>query len=76
MGASGPVQFNGADRIGIINIHQSMGNTSSLIGQHFPDRNASERTQLNMSQIMWLTGSVPSDGQQGKTNLFFTAHGI
>jgi hypothetical protein len=48
-GASGPVAFAGADRTGIININQHVGNTSLLIGQFSPEvnRNASERLELD-----------------------------
>lgn len=61
-GASGPLQFEGADRIGSIDIKQYVGNASHLLGQFNPERNASDRLQINESMILWLTGSVPTDG--------------
>ena len=66
VGVSGPVQFEGADRSGIINIYQFRGNSSILVGQYLPDRNISQRTQLNESQILWMTGKKPTDGLQGE----------
>ncbi len=65
-GVSGPVQFHGADRVGIINIQQYIGNTSVLIGQYLPDKNESERTTLNEAKIVWMMGKKPEDGRQGK----------
>ena len=66
VGASGPVQFRGADRSGIINIGQYNGNRSTLIGQYLPDRNASDRLVLNTSKIKWLAGERPVDGIRGE----------
>ena len=63
-GASGPVQFTGADRTGIININQRIGNSTQLIGQFYPDRNASERLSINDSFVLWPAGALPSDGSQ------------
>ena len=71
MGVSGPVQFRGADRSGIINIHQYLDNVSVPLGQYLPDRNANERLKLNLSQIRWMTGEVPRDGRQSKHRQFF-----
>jgi len=68
-GASGPVQFAGADRTGIISINQFIGNKSQFIGQFSADvqRNASERMMLLDSSIQWMTrdGLPPSDGTPG-----------
>jgi hypothetical protein len=65
-GASGPVAFEGADRTGIININQHVGNSSQLIGQFSPEanRNASERLELDEADIKWpgSGGFPPSDG--------------
>ena len=66
IGASGPVRFSGADRTGIINIHQYITNSSTLIGQYIPDKNISERLGLNISQVRWVTGDKPTDGRQCK----------
>ena len=69
-GASGPVAFAGADRTGIININQHIGNTSQTIGQFSPEvnRNLSERLVLDETMIRWLTsnGLRPSDGTLGE----------
>jgi len=65
-GASGPVQFVGADRSGIINVEQYVGNGTRQIGQYIPDRNESERLTIIDHQVRWLTGSVPSDGRPRK----------
>lgn len=64
-GASGPLQFEGADRIGSTDIKQYVGNVSRLLGQFNPERNASDRLQINESMILWLTGSIPTDGSLG-----------
>lgn len=68
-GASGPVQFAGADRTGIIRINQFTGNTSHVVGQFSADihRNASERMSLLDRTIHWMTddGLPPSDGTPG-----------
>jgi len=64
-GASGPVQFDGAERTGIININQHIGEIPRLVGQYMPDKlNLSERLSVNESAIVWLTmsGTRPSDG--------------
>ena len=67
-GASGPVQFAGADRTGIIRINQFVGNTSDVVGQFSADmhRNASDRMTLD-GTIHWMTdgGLPPSDGTPG-----------
>jgi len=68
-GASGPVQFAGADRTGIISINQFIGNKSHFIGQFSADvhRNASDRMTLLDNSIQWMTkdGLPPSDGTPG-----------
>ena len=68
-GASGPVQFAGADRTGIIRINQFTGNTSHVVGQFSANihRNASDRMALLGSTIRWMTddGLPPSDGTPG-----------
>ena len=67
VGASGPVQFVGADRNGIINIHQYLAEDQRiLIGQYLPDHVRSERTVLNESQITWLAGEKVMDGPISK----------
>ena len=71
MGVSGPVQFKGADRSGIINIHQYIVNRSVSLGQYLPDRNASERLKLNVSLIKWMTGETPMDGSQSMYDIIF-----
>ena len=72
MGVSGPVQFRGADRSGIINIHQYIVNRSVPLGQYLPDRNESERLKLNVSQIKWMTGETPLDGSQSMYDVVFS----
>ena len=62
-GASGPVRFSGADRTGIINIDQHVGNRSRLVGQYVQEKNASERFYLNESRVVWMEGITPSDGR-------------
>ena len=68
-GASGPVQFAGADRTGIVSIMQFVGNKSQLVGQFSADvrRNASDRMTLQDSSVLWMTkdGLPPSDGTPG-----------
>jgi len=68
-GASGPVQFAGADRTGIISINQLVGNKTRFVGQFSADihRNASERMTLLNGRIQWMTkdGFPPSDGTPG-----------
>jgi len=68
-GASGPVQFAGADRTGIISINQFVGNRTRFVGQFSADihRNASERMTLLDYKIQWITkdGLPPSDGTPG-----------
>ena len=68
-GASGPVEFAGADRTGIINILQFVGNKTRFVGQFSADthRNASERMTLLEKTIHWMTtdGLPPSDGTPG-----------
>jgi len=68
-GASGPVQFVGADRTGIISINNFIGNKSQFVGQFSADvhRNASDRISLMDSSIQWMTkdGLPPSDGTPG-----------
>jgi len=65
-GASGPVQFAGADRTGIVSINQFVGNKSHFVGQFSADihRNASDRMTLLDGVIQWMTedGQLPSDG--------------
>ena len=73
MGVSGPVQFQGADRSGIINIHQRTDNDSVLLGQYLPDRNASEQLKLNVSRIRWMTGETPVDGSQSMYNIIINS---
>lgn len=65
-GASGPMQFEGADRIGIIDLRQYLGNASRWLGQFNPEKNITDRLQISDSMILWVTGSVPSDGSPGK----------
>ena len=60
-GVSGPVQFQGADRTGIININQHVGNSTVEVGQYHHEMNVS--LQLNMSAIVWPAGGIPSDGR-------------
>ena len=60
-GSSGPVQFNGADRAGIVDIHQSITNRSFLIGQYTPGGNASKGLVVNTTLISWPYGK-PKDG--------------
>jgi len=68
-GASGPVQFDGADRTGIIRIKQFIGTKSQFVGHFSADvhRNASDRMILLGSSIHWATedGLPPSDGTPG-----------
>jgi len=68
-GASGPVQFAGADRTGIISINQFIGNKTQFVGQFLADihRNASDCMTLHDSRIQWITedGKPPSDGTPG-----------
>jgi len=68
-GASGPVQFAGADRTGIISINQFIGNQSLSVGHFSADihRNASERMTLLDGSIKWMTkdGLPPPDGTPG-----------
>jgi len=68
-GASGPVQFAGADRTGLVRINQFIGNTSHVVGQFSADihHNASERMSLLDGSIHWMTydGFPPSDGTPG-----------
>ena len=71
-GASGPVEFQGADRMGIINVHQYVGNRSRQIGQYKSNKqNKKQQLTLDLSAIFWLGGEKPSDGRQG--GLFFLA---
>jgi len=85
-GASGPVQFAGADRTGIISINQFLGNKTRFVGQFSADihHNASDRMTLLDSRIQWITedGKPPLDGTPGtslcivlKTFLFNLAYG-
>ena len=65
-GASGPVEFLGADRTGIMNVQQYVGNKSHLIGQYKATGASKEKDlTLHMSAIDWLSGGKPSDGRQG-----------
>ncbi len=66
MGVSGPVQFRGADRSGIINIHQHFNNESVPLGQYLPDRAAGDKLQLNGTRIRWMTGETPEDGSRSE----------
>ncbi|KAI0225558.1 hypothetical protein LSAT2_023695 [Lamellibrachia satsuma] len=64
-GASGPVEFQGADRTGIINVHQYVGNRSRQIGQYKSNKqNKKQQLTLDLSAIFWLGGERPSDGRQ------------
>jgi len=70
-GASGPVQFDGAERTGIININQHIGDSTHMIGQYLPDRtNISDRLYVNSTAIIWQTPSrtIPTDGSPCKYN--------
>ena len=72
MGVSGPVQFSGADRTGIIKHNQQIGSLYILIGQFSPDQtNVSDRLFLNESLVTWLTpdGLRPSDGSPGELGM-------
>jgi len=62
-GASGPVQFVGADRTGIINIEQHIGNDSHIVGEFVPDKNETERLIVRTKEVVWLTGALPLDGR-------------
>ena len=65
-GASGPVEFNGADRTGIINVHQYVGNRTRQIGQFKSHKEAKkQQLTLDLSAVNWLGGEIPSDGRQG-----------
>ena len=73
-GASGPVQFTGADRKGIINIYQHSNRLPAdeqpfMVGQFIPDRNASEQFQFNRSAVTWAAGTVPDDGRPRELNV-------
>ena len=64
-GASGPVQFSGADRSGIINVNQQIGESYVMVGLFSPDKgNITDQLYLNESMVKWLTpdGLRPSDG--------------
>ena len=70
IGSSGPVQFVGADRTGIVDIHQSINNRSIHIGYYTPgpggagDSNGT--LELNKSMIVWPSGEQPRDGRVGE----------
>ena len=71
-GASGPVEFLGADRTGIMNVQQYVGNKSHLIGQYKATGPSKEKElTLHMSAIDWLSGGKPSDGRQGSFLFLF-----
>lgn len=67
IGVSGPVAFSGADRSGIIDILQFVGNESEIVGQFNPEPNdnVTSRLYLNHSIIHWPTGYVPPDMDSG-----------
>lgn len=72
-GASGPVQFIGANRQSNIEITQfsSVVNQCITVGHYFPNKNESERLLINETAVRWLSGGKPSDGSQGKVKLSF-----
>ena len=62
-GASGPVQFQGSDRLGITDIYQYRDNATgmALVGTYDPNHNDTDGLTMYLKTIEWKGGSVLKD---------------
>ncbi|XP_058814288.1 gamma-aminobutyric acid type B receptor subunit 2 [Topomyia yanbarensis] len=58
-GISGPVSFNGADRVGTTSFHQIQSGELRLIAFYYPKNNTLDFGCLECESVQWETGQVP-----------------